>query len=100
MAAADITANAKIATIEVDDTEHTITVESAGGSLVNVGSNPVFISMNSKQDGALARDGLQHDGEIQLDPNDSIPLPAETSSLREQCAATKTSKLWWIPKAG
>ena len=98
MAAGDITLNAKIATVECDSTARRITIASAGASLVNVGSNPVFLSM--VDGGDLSRDGLQHDGEIELDPNDSVPLPAEASFVRHQCAATQTSKMWFIPRAG
>ena len=98
MAAADIILNDKVATVECDDTARKITINSAGASLVNVGSFPVFLSM--VDGGDLARDGLQHDGEIELGPNDSIPVPAEASFIRHQCAATQTSKLWFIPRAG
>ncbi len=98
MAAGDITLNDKIATVECDATARRISIESAGASLVNVGANPVFLSMIDGGD--LSRDGLQHDGEIELAPNDSIPLPAEASFVRHQCAAAQTSKLWFIPRAG
>lgn len=98
MAAADITLNDKIATVESDATARTITIESAGASLVNVGTEKVYISMNP--DGDLGRDGLQRDGEIALDPNDSIPIPIEASFVRHQCADGTTSKLWFIPRAG
>lgn len=98
MAAADIALNDKIATVESDDTARRIDIGSAGASLVNVGSYPIFISM--VDGGDLDRDGLQHDGEIQLDPNDSVPIPVEASFIRHQCAATQTSKLWFIPRAG
>jgi len=57
MAAGDIALNDKIATVECDDTARRITIASAGASLVNVGSNPVFLSM--VDGGDLSRDGLQ-----------------------------------------
>lgn len=98
MAAADITVNQKWATIEVDDTARKITVESAGGNIVNVGSQSVFLSMSTEGD--LARDGLQNDGEIELAPDDSVPVPADASGVRFQCAASQVSKLWFIPRAG
>jgi len=98
MAAADITLNSMIATVECDDTARRITIESAGASLVNIGSYPVFLSM--VDGGDLARDGLQRDGEIELGPNDSVPIPAEAAFIRHQCTATQTSKLWFIPRAG
>jgi len=98
MAAGDIALNDKIATVECDDTARRITIASAGASLVNVGSNPVFLSM--VDGGDLSRDGLQHDGEIELAPNDSVPIPAEASFIRHQCASSLTSKLWFIPRAG
>ena len=98
MVAGNITLNDKIATVECDDTARRITIESAGASLVNVGARPVFLSM--VDGGDLARDGLQKDGEIELAPNDSVPLPAEASFVRHQCATGQTSKLWFIPRAG
>ncbi len=98
MAAGDITLNNKIATVECDDTARKITIESAGANIVNVGANPVFLSM--VDGGDLARDGLQRDGEIELAPNDSIPVPVEAAFIRHQCAVAQTSKLWFIPRAG
>lgn len=98
MAAGDLTVNEKWATIEADATARKLTVESSGGSLVNVGGQAVFLSMNSSND--LQKDGLQIDGEIQINPDDSIPLPAETSFVRYQCAAGQSTKLWFIPRAG
>ena len=97
MAAADIVLNAKIATIECDDAVHNIKIEGAGCNLVNVGTQSVFLSMTGAK---LARDGLQNDGEIKLDPNDSIPLPADASDVWHQCAATESTKLWFVPRAG
>ena len=98
MAAGDITVNAKWATIEADATARKITVDSAGGNLVNVGGQAVFLSMTNSGD--LQRDGLQNDGEIQINPDDSIPIPAEASFIRYQCAAGQTTTLWFIPRAG
>lgn len=98
MAAADITLNAMFATVECDSTARRITIESAGASLVNVGSYSVFLTM--VDGGDLSRDGLQHDGEIELAPNDSVPVPVEASFVRHQCLATQTSKLWFVPRAG
>lgn len=98
MAAGDITVNDKLATIECDVTARKVKIESAGSSIVNVGTAKVFISMLDGED--LHRDGLQHDGEIQLDPNDSIPLPRDASFFRHQCATGQTTKLWYIPRAG
>jgi hypothetical protein len=100
MAAADITLGKKIATVECDDNVHKITIRGAGASLVNVGASPVFISMVAEEGGDLSRDGLQHDGEIELAANDSIPLPADASFVRHQCAVGRTSKLWYVPRAG
>ena len=98
MAVADISLNSLIATVECDDTVHKITIGSAGASLVNIGLLPVFLSM--VDGGDLARDGNQRDGEIELGSNDSIPLPAEAAFIRHQCATGKTTKLWFIPRAG
>lgn len=98
MAAADITLNDKIATVESDATARKITIESAGATLVNVGTEKVYISMNP--DSALSRDGLQHDGEIEMAQNDSVPIPIEASFVRHQCPDGLTSKLWFIPRAG
>lgn len=97
MAVGDITLNAKIATIECDDAVHKILIEGAGCNLVNVGTQSVFLGMTGA---TLARDGLQNDGEIKLDPNDSIPLPADASAVWHQCAATESTKLWYVPRAG
>ncbi len=99
MAAADITVNAKIATIECDATSHKITIDAAGGSLTNVGGSSVFLSMNIEGTD-LSRDGLQHDGEIRLDPNDTVAIPADALFVRNQCAAGQTSALWFIPQLG
>ena len=98
MASADIALNANVATVECDDTVHRITLDGANCNLVNVGAQSIFLSMIN--DGALHRDGLQHDGEIQLDPNDSVPFPAEASFVRHQCAAGQVSKLWYVPRSG
>lgn len=98
MAVGDISLNNKIATVECDDAVHKIAIESAGANIVNVGANPVFLSMVDGE--ALHRDGLQHDGEIELAPNDSIPVPVEAAFMRHQCAAGQTTKLWFIPRAG
>ena len=99
MAADDITVNAKIATIECDATDHRITIDAAGGSLTNVGGSSVFLSMNNEGDD-LNRDGLQHQGEVRLDPDDTIDLPADVLFIRNQCAAGQTSALWFVPRLG
>ena len=98
MAAGDISLNSKIATVECDDTPHKITIGSAGASVVNVGLLPVFLSM--VDGGDLARDGDQRDGEIELGANDSIPIPVEAAFIRHQCSTGKSTKLWFIPRAG
>ena len=98
MATADIVVNSMWATIECDDMEHKIDVEGIGGALVNVGTQPVFLSMEGS--GNLHRDGLQHDGEIKLETGDTVPLPAEGVKIRQQCAAGQTTLLWYCPKAG
>jgi len=97
MAAADITVNQKWATIECDDSVHRVTVAGVGGSLTNIGDARVYLGMGID---ALARDDAQHDGEIWLDPNDSIPVPAQASPILHQCAASSSTKLWYIPKMG
>lgn len=99
MAAGDITLDALWATIECDDTERVITLSGAGGSFVNVGPNPVYLSLNPAQV-AIAADGLQHDGEIELSPSDSVPLPANPTMVRHKCGTALTTKLWFIPRAG
>jgi len=98
MAVGDIVLNANVATVEVDATPHKITLDGAACSIVNVGDYPVYISQNSS--GNLHRDGLQHNGEIELLPNDSIPLPADAKFIRHQCPDGVTSKLWYVPAAG
>ncbi len=96
MAAADITVAGKFATIEMDATKREITITNANGVLVNVGANTGFISMN-RNAADLFRDGLQHVGEVQLEPGDSIALPGGTPFIEEQCLAAQTTTLWWIP---
>jgi hypothetical protein len=49
---------------------------------------------------ALVRDGAQHDDEIWLDANDSIPIPAQASQIKNQCAAGTTTKLFYVPRLG
>jgi len=98
MAAGDLTVNSKWATVECDDTVHTLTVEGVGGALTNIGSQKVYLSMEGS--GALHRDGLQHDGEIELDSGDTVPVPAEGVKIRHQCLASGATKLWYTPKAG
>lgn len=98
MAVADITVNEKWATIECDDSPHRIVIDSTGASIVNVGAKSVFLSMLSGGD--LERDGLQHNGEIQLDPNDSVPVPVDASFVRHQCLTAEITKLWFVPRAG
>ena len=97
MAAGDIALNAMIATVECDEVARKITLDGAACSLVNIGVSPVYIT---KEVTALHRDGLQHDGEIELLPDDSIPLPADAAFVRHQCAAGLSTKLWYIPSAG
>lgn len=98
MPAGNITLKDKWATIECDDTEHTITLQGAGGYLVNIGSNPVFVSMNEKPTAVYA-DGAQHEGELELGPSDSVPLPANPALIRHICGAGLVTKLWFIPLA-
>jgi hypothetical protein len=95
MAAGDITVNARWATIECDDTMRTITIGGQGGSLVNIGTARVYLGMDVE---SLARDDAQHDGEIYLDAGDSIPIPAQASFVKHQCATSATTKLWYIPR--
>jgi hypothetical protein len=97
MATGDIEVNEMIATIECDDSVHKITINGAGCNLVNVGTQSVFISQKSE---TLLRTGEQENGEIKLDPNDSIPIPVDASAVWHQCAATETTKLWYVPRAG
>ena len=97
MTAANITLNALPSTVECSDTEFRITVKGANCNLMNVGTEAVFLKFSD--DGALDRDGDQHDGEIQLDPNDSIPLPSGATFVRHQCAAGKVTKMQYFPGA-
>jgi hypothetical protein len=83
MAAADITVNENWATIECDTTKRVITNEGVGGSLVNIGTTRVYLGMGID---TLAKTDAQRDGEIYLDQNDSIPVPAQAR--------------WFIPKIG
>ena len=97
MAAADVDLNAMPATVECESTEHRIVILGSNVSLVNVGLEAVFLKFSD--DGDLDRDGLQHDGEIKLDPDDSVPLPSGATFVRHQCAAGQVTKLWYIPSA-
>ncbi len=97
MAAADIDLNAMPATVECDATEHRVVILGSNVSLVNVGLEAVFLKFSD--DGELARDGLQHDDEIRLGPDDSIPLPTGATFVRHQCAAGLETKLWYMPGA-
>ena len=97
MAAGDIGLNAMPATVECDATARRIGIAGSNVSLVNVGLEAVFLKFSD--DGDLDRDGLQHDGEIRLGPDDSIPLPTGATFVRHQCAAGLTTKLWYMPGA-
>ena len=97
MAAGDLSVNAAWATIECDDTVHTLTVEGVGGSLTNIGAQRVYLAMDKS---TPARDGLQHADEVYLDASDSIPIPAQATIIKYQCAAGQTTKLWYIPRIG
>ena len=97
MAAGDIAVNSNWATIESDDTLRKITCTGVGGSLVNFGTARIFLGMAVD---SLARDGLQHDGEIYLDGGDSIPVPAEAHIILHQCGAGSTSTLVYVPRLG
>lgn len=97
MAAADITLNAMPATIECTDAEFKITINGSNVSLVNIGLQSVFLKFSN--DGDLDRDGLQHDGEIELGPDDSIPLPTGATLVRHQCASGQATKMWYMPGA-
>ena len=97
MAAADLDLNAMPATVECDATEHRINIAGSNVSLVNIGLEPVYLKFSD--DGDLDRDGLQHDGEIKLDPDDSIPVPSGATFVRHQCGAGTETKLWYMPSA-
>ncbi len=97
MAAADIDLTTRFATIECDSTKHEIRITDAPkASLTNLGPSNVFIR-DRIEAGDLARDGAQREGEIELEPGDSVPLPDGSSKLEQQCLAAQTSKLWYIP---
>jgi len=96
MAAGDITLNAAWATIECDTTVRRIITSGVGGSLTNIGITRVYLGIGLD---ALAKDDAQHDGEIYLDTNDSVPIPKNASPIIHQTAAG-TTKLWFIPQMG
>lgn len=96
MAAADITLNAKWATIESDTDPHRINLNGVGGSITNIGATRVYLGIGVD---SLEKDDLQHDGEIYLDQNDSVPVPANSSPIIHATAAG-TTKLWFIPRMG
>ena len=98
MAAANIDLNALPSTVECSATEFRINLLGPSCSLVNVGVEPIFLKFDASGD--IARDGLQHDGEIQVAPNDSVPLAKSVTFVRHQCAAGKVSKLWYVPHEG
>lgn len=95
MAAADETVGAIPSTIEADGAVHKLTITAARASLANVGDFDVFLQFDSS--GVLSRDGLQHVGEIQLEPGDSIPLPENTKFLETQCKVGETTSMWYLP---
>ena len=94
MAAGEITVGNKWATIESASSVNKIIIDKASGSLVNAGDVAVFVSMNAE--GTVHADGLQHDGEVQLDPGDTIPLPRLTSVVYHKTAGA-AGKLWYAP---
>ena len=99
MASGPITVDARWATIECDAAKNDVTISNTRASIANVGDQNVFISVN-KPAGDLFRDGLQHAGEVELEPGDSIPLPAGLTKFQHQCLAAQTTKLWYLPDVG
>jgi len=98
MAAADITINNQIATIECDATVKKLIIEATSGSLANIGSDTVFLDeIDPNGVGNLFRDNLQHIGEIPLAAGSSIPVKGGGAKYRRQCAAAKTTTLIWVP---
>lgn len=99
MASGAITVDHRFATIECDATKNEVTIKGARASIANVGDQNVFVSMNNPV-GDLNRDGLQAVGEIELEPGDSTPLPANLRKFQHQCLAAQTTKLWYLPDIG
>ena len=99
MAAGPIAVDHRWATIECDATKNEVTIQVARATIANVGDQNVFISLNNPA-GDLFRDGLQHVGEVELEPGDSIPLPASLPKFQHQCLAAQTTKLWYLPSIG
>ena len=97
MAAGNIDLHAMPSTVECTDAEFRITILGANVSLVNIGLQAVYLKFSDNGD--LDRDGLQHDGEVKLDPDDSIPLPTGATFVRHQCASGQVTKMWYMPGA-
>ncbi len=93
---ADIIVNDQWATIICSDVKLEITLQDARGALTNYGSETVYLSM-LKPAGALNRDGVQRNGEIELLSNSAMPIPPGTKRVQAQCAAGLTTKLWYVP---
>ena len=98
MAAANVDLNALPSTVECDATEHRIGLLGLSCSLVNVGLESVYLKFD--EEGDIDADGLQHNGELQLGPNDTLPVAAGLTFVRHQCGAGKATKLWYVPSAG
>ena len=96
MAAADITIGGECATLECDDSKHLITLTSPRGSLVNIGTESVYLRIG-KDAAALDRDGAERDGEIELKPNGTAPVRIGQKYIQRQCAVGKTTTIQWYP---
>lgn len=98
MAAADMTVDGMWATVEAEETVHTLTIKDAVAAVTNIGSEDIFLSMTGED--TIPTDGLQHNGVIVLSANDSIHLINGTPAVKYRCAAGKTSKFWYSPCQG
>lgn len=99
MAAADITLDNDVATLEASGTVFDIlTPNVARYSLVNKGPDSVWIrTLYDKDKGALTRTQAQLAGEIEMEPGDSLPMPQGHTKAQRQCLAGETAVLWYVP---
>ncbi len=84
------------ATIESADVPNRVKVQGVPGNIVNIGEKSVFVSTNGKN---LARDGLQREGEVELQPGDTMPVPPEAKTFHHQTLDTEVGKLWYVPRS-
>ncbi len=88
----------RIATVECDENKFELESDQPRFALANKGDFNVYIGMVYDA-GDLQRDGLRVDGEIELEPGDSITVPEGTNKVEFQCKAGEATVMWYIPVA-